>query len=298
MILVPLFAFLPARLAYGLASRRGEWRYRHDSLTRQKIMHNLDLVLGEQLDQAERERMVLDFFRRRACEAMDVTRLKGRGRALARLIEIRGLEHIEAALAAGKGAIICSAHFGSFNSCFSLIGARGFPVTAVGDRRSTYDPGMSPLKRFLWRHIIEKPVMRHRHRPNIEPVRDRLGIAMQMVEVLRANELIAIAIDDPVAPKDRERAVLVEYLGRQIILLPGIITVAQLTGSPVLVMVVRRLADWRHQVLEISPPVPLAGDDATAFQRCMEMLEAPVRQNLAYWDWWMNAGDLAKLGLL
>ena len=105
LIVVPLVAFLPARLAYGLACLHGDWRYRHDTLMRERIMHNLEGVLGDQLSHAERARVTRDFFCRRSCEAMDVMCLTGRGRALARLIEIRGLEHIESALAAGKGAI-------------------------------------------------------------------------------------------------------------------------------------------------------------------------------------------------
>jgi len=297
-ILVPLVAFLPAPLAYGVACLRGDWCYRHNTLMREQIMSNLHGVLGDRLSPLERARVTRDYFRRRSCEPVDVMRLAGRGRSLARLVEIRGLEHIESALAAGKGAIICSAHFGSFNSCFSLIGACGFPVTAVGDWRSTYDSGMSPLQRLLWRLMQEKPVARHRHRPNIEPARDRTGAAMRMAEVLRSNELITIAIETPPAVEDRVRAVTVDFLGQQIQLLPGSISVAQLTGSPVLVMVVRRLGDWWHQVLEISPLMPLDSDTATVYKRCVAMLEAPIHKNLAHWDYWGSSQNLIDLGLL
>ena len=297
LVIVPLIAFLPARLAYGVAVLRGDWWYRYDTDTRERIIHNLESVLGDQLSHIERTHIARDFFRRRSCEAVDVMRLAGSGRALARLVEIRGLEHIEAALAAGKGAIICSPHFGSFNSCFSLIGVCGFPVTVVGDWRSTW-ANMAPVQRFLWRLVHEKHLTRHRHRPNIEPIKEEAGTAMQMAETLRSNELIAMAIETPVAPEARTRAVSVDFLGRQILLLPGSVSLAQLTSSPVLVLVVRRLADWRHQVMEISAPVPLDGDEVTAFKRCMTMLEAPIRQNPAYWDWWVNTQALVDLGLL
>src|SRR5579859_6403841 len=120
LIVVPLVAFLPARVAYDLACLRGEWRYRHDTVMRERIIHNLDMIFGTRYSQAETTRLARDFFCRRSCEAIDVMRLSGRGRSLKRLVKIRGLEHVEAALAAGKGAIICSAHFGSFNEAFSL----------------------------------------------------------------------------------------------------------------------------------------------------------------------------------
>jgi len=297
LVIVPLVAFLPAPLAYGLACLCGDWRYRHDRSTREQIMRSLEGVLGDQLSPAERARVTLYFFRRRSCQAIDVMRLAGRGRALARLIEMRGLEHIEAALAAGKGAILCSAHFGLFNGACSLIAACGFPITVVGDWQSKSDSTMSPVHRVFWRLGYEGRVARHLRRPNIEPQKEGVGIGIRIAEVLRSNELVSMAIDIPAPVADRVRAVPVDFLGRQILLLPGSVLLAQLTGSPVLVLVLRRSADWRHQVLEISP-VPLDGDAVTAFKRCVSMLEAPIRQDLAHWDAWENPQDLADLGLL
>jgi len=76
------------------------------------------------------------------------------------------------------------------------------------------------------------------------------------------------------------------------------VDVAKITGSPVLALVVYRLRDWRHQVVEITPPVPLEGDTEAVFKRFMKILEAPVRQNVAYWDWLANTQNLVELGLL
>jgi lauroyl/myristoyl acyltransferase len=296
LVIVPLVAFLPAPLAYGIACLRGDWRYRLDSTAREQILRNLHKVLGDQLSPEERHQTTRDFFRRRSCEAIDVMRLAGKGRALARLVEIRGLEHIEAALADGKGVIICSAHFGLYNGGFSLIGACGFPVTTVGDWRSSW-ANMSPIKRILYRLVHENHLEHHR-RPNIEPERERFGKAMLMAEILRSNELITMAIEVPLSAEERARAVPVDFLGRQILLLPGSVSVAQITGSPILVLVVHRRADWEHQVLEISPPVPLDGDPIKAFKHCVKMLEEPIRQNPAYWDWWTKTQNLIDLGLL
>lgn len=297
-LLVPLIAFLPAFLAYRIACLRGDWCYKQNTVLREQILHNLDGVLGEQLSSQERVQVARDFFRRRSCEPLDVMRLAGRGRALARLVEIRGLEHITSALAAGKGAIICSAHSGSFNSCFSLIGAYGFPVTAVGDWRSTYDSSLSRPQKFLWQLVQEKPLARHRHRPNIEPATDRFGTAIRMAEILRSNEVITIAMETPLPVEDRLRALHVDFLGRQIPLLPGSIEVAHITGSPIFVMVARRLPDWHHQIVEISPIGSPDNDITTAMKQCAAMVEAPVHQYLAHWDYWGSTRNLIELGLL
>lgn len=298
LVIVPLVAFLPAWLAYRFANIRSNLRYRLDLFKREQVMLNLENVLGDQLSASERAQVTRDFFRRRSCETIDVMRLAGRGRALARLVKISGLEHIEAARAAGKGAIICSAHSGLFNGSFSLLGALGFPVTTVGDWRSTYDTSMSTMQRYLWRFFQEKPVAGHR-RPNIEPAKERFGTAIRMMEVLRSNGLITMAIETPLLAEDQVRAMPVDFLGHQMLVLPGAVCVAQITGAQLLLMTVRRSKDWRHQVLEITPPpVPLDGDTATTVKGLMAKLESSIRQNLAHWDYWENTQNLVDLGLL
>lgn len=296
LVIVPLVAFLPARLSYGLACLRGDWRYRLDGATRKQIISNLEGVFGDQLSQAERVSVARDFIRQKSCQAIDGMRLAGKGGALARLVEIRGLEYIKGALAAGKGAILCDAHFGSIYSCSSLLGAHGFPITGVGNTIS--NPIMALLGRLpFWRSSIEKRRPRHLRRPNIEPRRGQVEAAIRMAEILRANEVISIAIDVPVSHEDRAHAVPVNFLGRQVLLLPGSVSIAKHTGSQVLVAVARRSTDWRHQVLDISP-VPLNGDIKTDFKCCVAMVEAPIRQNLAQWDGCLNTKALIELGLL
>jgi lauroyl/myristoyl acyltransferase len=296
LVVVALGTFLPARLAYAMACLRGDWRYRLDGSKREQVMCSLEIVFGDQLSPAERACVARDFFRLRSCEAVDLMRLVGRGRALARLVEIRGLEHIEAALAAGKGAILCSAHFGSFDSSFSLIGACGFPITVIGRWPSKADSNRSSIELFFSRLIHRRLLTRHRRRPNIEP-RGQLGIAVQAATILRHNELIAICLDPPVLDADRARAVPMDFLNGQALLLQGATTIAQLTGAPVLMMFLRRTADWRHQALEISPPISMDGDAVTAFGRCLAVVETAIRQNLAHWFFW-DFSELIDLGLL
>ena len=59
-----------------------------------------------------------------------------------------------------------------------------------------------------------------------------------------------------------------------------------------------RAADYRHQVLEISAPVPVEGDTATAFARCAAEVSAAIRRSPAHWAYWASRADLADLGLI
>jgi KDO2-lipid IV(A) lauroyltransferase len=225
-------------------------------------------------------------------------RLRFRARPLRRLVEIRGREHLEAALADGRGAIVCSAHFGSFDSAFSLLGASGFPVTTIGRWQHNYTAGLSSAERRFWDLVYARRLRRHRHRPNIEPWAGRVGVAALAGAILHANEVVTVAVDAPPLDSDLSRTVGVPFLGGRAGLLPGAVAIAQLTGAPLLMGFIYRTADHRHQVLEISAPVPMDGDTATAFARCADAVSAAIRRSPAHWAYWPNRGDLGRLGLL
>jgi len=303
----PVLARLPAGLGYRIACWRGDLLFRCQAGKRTELARNVRLVLGNELSPAAQQQAVRDWFRLASCSPVDVKRLRRRARPLQRLVEIRGQEHLEAALAAGKGAILCSAHFGSHASGLSVLHASGFPVTHIGrwdhnyryDYRVSYNvrTGVSSAERWFWELVYARPVLRYRQRPNIEPWPGRPQVAMQAVVALRANEVVSVSIDAPPLDNERARAVDVPFLGRHTRLLPGVVTLAQLTGAPVLMGFLYRQADYRHQVWEISAPVPLETETATAFGLCAAEVSAAIRRSPAHWNLWHTV-DLARLGLI
>jgi len=298
---VPLVAFLPAPLAYGVAVLVGDFRYRFYREFREEIEYTLRRVLGDRLSPETISRAARDWYRLRSCETVDAMRLVGNGQPLARLVETRGLEHLVAALAAGKGTLLCSAHFGSFRCCFSLLGSMGFPVTIITNW-SYDDDHLSPIDRVFSRLIQDRPIVHHLRHPNIVRQRGKIGVAVQAAILLRKNEIIGTMIDhsdygDPIAPTDPAQQTLVDFLGGKASLLSGVVTIAQLTGARVLMAFMHRSADWRHQVLEISPPIPMEGDTMSAFRRCLAVLEDAIYRDPAHWMKW-NRAALAQLGML
>jgi len=292
-----VLARLPAALGYRIACWRADSLFRHQDGKRTEIARNLQLVLGNELSPAAVQQVTQDWFRLASCEAVDVKRLRHKARPLRRLVEIRGREHLEAALAAGKGVVLCTGHFGSHTSGFSVLHASGFPVTTIGRWHHKYTPGLSSAERWFW-DLYLRPVRRHRQRPNIEPWPGRPEVALLAAAALRANEVVTISIDAPPLDSDRARAVQVPFLGRRAGLLPGAVALAQVTGAPLLMGLVYRAADYRHQVLEISAPVPVAGTTAAAFERCAAEMSAAISRSPAHWEFWANTSDLAVLGLI
>jgi lauroyl/myristoyl acyltransferase len=303
----PILARLPAALGYRIACWHGDALFRCEARKRSELERNVRLLLGDELGPAGVQQVVREWFRLNSCSTVDVKRLRRGAEPLRRLVEIRGGEHLEAALAAGKGAILCSAHFGSHASGLSVLHASGFPVTHIGrwdhhykyEYRADYNvrTGVSPAERWFWDAVYAGPVLRYRQRPNIEPWPGRPQVAMQAAAALRANEVVSISIDAAPLENERPRAIEVPFLGRYAKLLPGVVTLAKLTGAPVLMGFLYRDADYRHQVWEISAPMPLEGDISMAFGRCVAKVNAAIQRNPAHWDLW-NTVNLGRLGLL
>ena len=298
LAVAPLLALLPASLAYRAACWRADWVFHSRSEKHREVLRNLRQVLRGELSSAEAERAARDIFRIRSCEVIDLMRLRGRARSLEKLIEIRGREHLDAALAGGKGAILCSAHLGSYNCAFSMLHTNGFPVTSIGRWWWNYAPGGSSVERRIWDFVFARRVLRHRQRPNIEPWPGRVQVAIQAAAALRGNEVVTICGEAPPLDAELDRTIEVPFLGRQARFLPGVVSLARLTGAPVLMASAHRSADYRHQVLEISPPVPMEGETAAAFGRCVAAMDAAIRAHPAEWDFWFEPDDLARLGLL
>jgi len=296
LIILSLAAFLPAPQAYGLARLYGDWCYRRDHARRETITRNLREVLGEQLSQVERIHIVHAFFRLRYCDALDLLRLAENEQAFTRLVEIRGREHIEAALAEGKGAILCGAHFGSYYASSSPLLANGIPVTIVGHFSAISDQPATSTARLAWQRRMDQRTARYSYRLAIQA--RQAHAAIRIANRLRANEVIAMTIDLPALAGASRRAVSTTFLGRHAQMPSGCVTLARLTDAPILMFFLRRSADWRHQVLEISSPVAMDDDAAATFRRCVATVEAAILRNPAHWSYWDQPNVLMNLGLL
>ena len=151
---------LPCRLL------AGDWSFRYRARKRSDIVRNVRQVLGDELSPEEAEGLAREFFRMRSCEVIDVMLLRGQARSLRKLVEIRGREHLDAALAGGKGAILCSAHFGSCTSGFSLLHVSGFPITSIGRRWPGNDANvMSSAERWFLELAYTRRVRPYHQRP-------------------------------------------------------------------------------------------------------------------------------------
>jgi lauroyl/myristoyl acyltransferase len=291
LLIVPLVALLPARLAYGVAVLRGDLIYRWNTVERREIAQLMESNLECERAPLSLDQLLRDYYRMISCSTIDAMRLLGEGKALTGLVRIDGIEHIRTALANGRGAVLCSAHFGSAGTLagIDVIGASGFPITLVGIWSSIEDLNRPVLRRILHRLSGQdgrgRPVNFHLSRPVIQKSPGTLGVAVRAAAALRENELVGILIDVSAKPGDLSRPIPVTFLKTATLIPPGAVRIAQLTGAPLMMMMIHRIGDYRHQVLEISSPIRTNRDTAEVFADCLAYVVARIKRFPSQYVW-------------
>jgi KDO2-lipid IV(A) lauroyltransferase len=253
--------------------------YRLDRRHRRITLANLKFAYGDTLSPEGRERLALQVFChfvRFAWEILEL--LLAPLSVIKRKVVIVGEEHMEAALAQGRGAIAIAAHAGNWEYTVMGYGLQCRPGVVVG--RELDQPWAARLARYL------------RERGGNFMVAKQKGMKGIMGH-LRHNRPVGIVIDQNTTTVG---GVLVNFFGQPARTTPVAALLAR-RGIPVLPTLSRRLDDGRH-LMAILPPLPLekTADPQADIQRHLELqsrvIEAWVRTAPAQWLWlhrrWKN----------
>ncbi len=242
---VRLVQVLPTRLADLLGSALGSLA--HLVLrSRRRITHdNLRRALGEALTDTERELIVKQVFQNTGRTLVDFARL---GRTIKKglddLIVGDGLDHLKSVHDQGKGGIVVTAHFGSFELFGAWVGSQGFPMDFLTG-------------------------VQHNMKVNrlLNEFRREVGVGLISIDrslrpafkALKANRFIGM-IADQHAPS----GVTVDFFGRPAATPKGPAAFAVRSGAPLLPFVMRRESCERHIVMAGEPIYPPATGDNEA----------------------------------
>jgi Kdo2-lipid IVA lauroyltransferase/acyltransferase len=177
----------------------------------------------------------------------------------------RGLEHIEAAYAAGKGVIFLTPHLGSFEMIGQAWG-QDFGK-AHGDFTVLFRPA-----RKAW---LAELVANSRNRPGLATVPTNLSGVRQMIKALRKGEAVGL-LPDQVPPDGM--GLWTPFFGKDAYTMTLAARLSAQTGATVLVGFGERLSFGRGYVLHISPlKQALSENLETAVQQMNTEMEALIR---------------------
>jgi lauroyl/myristoyl acyltransferase len=193
-------------------------------------------------------------------------------------------EHLTSALAAGKGAMLVSAHFMASRAARQHIAASGHSTASVR-HLAPQDASAGRLGvQFVQRRYIE---FLSRVIGDEIPVRDP-DCSLRMMARLRSGGLIDLHVD---AAFSRE-VVRREFLGVSYPFGAGAFHLAWIVGAPLVPL--QSLGNSRQLCIEFGEPIrPERWADRNAFaaaalDRILPILERQIRASPAQWDLWIR----------
>jgi Kdo2-lipid IVA lauroyltransferase/acyltransferase len=213
----------------------------------------LDPVARHALVKKHFEALGMSIIETGLCWWADDRRLQG-------LAEVRGLEHVEEALAAGRGAIMLTGHFTTLDLGGRFLTQRA-PVSAM------YRPNPNPLFEEIMRRGRERSA---KHAFSKHDVR-------AMIRGLRTNHLIWYAPDQ--AHKRGKYSAVVPFFGVPAPTNTATSVFARLGDAPVVPFFPTRLPGKAGYRLEILPPLEHfpSDDPAVDAARINRLLEERIR---------------------
>lgn len=232
-----MLLWLLIHLPYPVLLKIGEWlgalMYRFSRKRRHITDTNISLVFPE-LNQTERDTLSRDIFRSVGISLIE-TPLSwwGSKKRLTPLCQIEGLEHLQAALAEGKGVILLSAHF----TCLEIGGRllslqQPFAVMYKRHRNALFEHKMKHARELHFQSAIQRHDIRG------------------LVRILKQNHACWYAPDQDFGPK---HSLFAPFMGITAATLEAPMRLAKMSGAKVVPFFPQRRADGRGYQLSILP---------------------------------------------
>jgi KDO2-lipid IV(A) lauroyltransferase len=197
--------------------------------------------------------------------------------------KVEGAEHLEAALAAGRGAVVCSGHFLATRLARCWLAARGFPMLVT---RRGVPPPRSVSR---WGHrVLQVAYDRVLH----EVIRDEVLVGqrsstLRVLRHLRDGGIVYANLDASL----RGRSTTHPLLGSLKEFGTGLLEMIHLTGVPL--VPAEFVGDWRRLHITFLAPLALVeAPDGKAFARenlgrVVATLEGLIRRHPDQWEYWV-----------
>lgn len=193
-----------------------------------------------------------------------------------RLVAWEGREHLDAALAQGRGVVLCTAHFGAKQVLQVALGHAGYRVNQInyhleGDRLS-----------FVQKNVAQRNRLRIEARIPCRFI-SAGGFLRAAFRCLHANEILIIAADGAGRKEDMDDSFRpFPFLGRKMLFPMNYVELARRTGAVLMpVFAIREKA--RHRIMFHPPLNAETGDPVRQY---VSLLERHVRQHPHLWEFW------------
>ncbi len=254
-------------------------------IRRSVVESNIDRVFGPDLSEADKKRLVLEAYQTLATVGLETLRLRfsSREEVLERT-QLTGADHLDTALAAKRGVIVASGHFGNivFTGCTEA--ARGVPVYVIAKE--------------LKNKAAQKVYLETLHRYGLTRISTRRSKGA-IVEALKKGAAVYMVIDQHMP---WHRGLPCEFFGSKASTSPAPIRFSLETGSPIVPCRGSILFESGGHALHYDEAFTIESNDIPQNQvlwhnteRLNRVLETYLRANPGQWLWQHKRWKIADL---
>jgi KDO2-lipid IV(A) lauroyltransferase len=284
-VLMPATARVSWRLALWWGRRRGTLLFWWRTVGRRAAVDNVLRAHRGTLAPAAARAVALGSFRAQTCEEVETFFFPAlTGPRLERFVRVEGREHLDRALARDRGAVVFSAHYGSFCLAMLALAHLGYKVNVLARSLAEEANPLQPaVRRYAGRKVAH--LERALGRPFI--VIGEPGTMLKVRRALREREIVYALLDVP--PELVRRRERVRFLGHPAEIPFGAEFIAAATGAPLVPFVVRRNRDRCSHTLHLGAEVPGPEHGPGALQRCVDEIEREIRADPSQFFMWEYA---------
>jgi len=233
-----------------------------------------------QLSEAERTRMLVETYANFGRMVAETAMIQGLApEELIEVAVVEGFEHLEEARKASPtgGAIVLTAHFGSFELFAAIMATRGVPLSIVHRTANNV--------------YLDRMLTGWRQSTGIEVIR-RGQAARHVLRSLRAGRVVVMPLDQDTR---EEEGVFVPFFGRPACTRDGPARLAMRTGVPVVPAFMYRVGGSARHRIRVFPVLPLLpeGPDREStsaavqenVRRMSVAIEDAIREAPLQWVW-------------
>jgi KDO2-lipid IV(A) lauroyltransferase len=265
---------VPAGYLYSFARNIASLAFIFAVKQRRIALDSLTIAFGKEKSRQEIERIAKDCFIYMVKSAVELMFLMDKPLVLKERVEIAGRENLDKALAAGRGVILISAHFGNFPLLLGKLAQDGYKAGGI----------MRPMRDAR----VEKIFLEKREKFGVKTIysQPRNECVNNTIAALRNNELVFIPVDQNFGTG----GVFVNFFGRKAATATGPVILAQRTKAALVPCFIIRQPGDRHKVI-FEPALELReGKDPRDtilinIQALTDIIESYIRKYPAEWGW-------------
>lgn len=245
------------------------------------ILNNINQVYGNQLNDAEKERLMQAFYSHLITAAKEAIQLRfiSEKKLLSR-VEVRGHERVIELAKAQKGILVLTGHFGSFE----------FAPIAGMMKFKAFKGQFHFIRKKLSHRWIESILFRRYHQAGLQVITKDAALD-KVRDALDSNHAVVFVLDQHASLRNRD-GIAAEFFGKKAGTYRSLATFARYTEAPVVPASSYRLPNGRH-VLEFHEPIDWEAHpknhealyrNTCAYNRALEQI---ILRHPEQW-WWMH----------